>query len=89
MTYTYKYPSYFVNNIGNFMFLEKSLNVDKTNILPETYFPQALIEQPDFYKRNLISSDSRLHKPDNFKEFVEVRRDMMYETIKRVLVYQE
>ena len=89
MTYTYKYPSYFVNNIGNFMFLEKSLNVDKTNILPETYFPQALNEQPDFYKRNLISSDSRLHKPDNFKEFVEVRGDMIYETIKRVLVYQD
>lgn len=89
MTYTYKYPSYLVNNIGNFMFLEKSLNVDKTNTLPETYFPQAFKEQPDFYKRNLIPSDSRLHKPDNFKEFVEVRRDMIYETVKRALVYQE
>ncbi len=89
MTYTYKYPSYLVNNIGNFMFLEKSLNVDKTNTLPETYFPQAFKEQPDFYKRNLIPSDSRLHKPDNFKEFVEVRRDMIYETVKRALVYQD
>ena len=89
MTYTYKYPSYIVNNIGNFMFLEKSLNVDKTNILPETYFPQAFKEQPDFYKRNLIPGDSRLHKPDNLKEFVEARRDMMFDTIKGILVYQD
>jgi len=89
MIYTYKYSSYIVNDIGNFMFLEKSLNIDKTNILPETYFPQALKEQPDFYKRNLIPSDSRLHKPDNFKEFRNTRRDMMFETIKGILVYQD
>ncbi len=89
MNYTYKYPSYIVNNIGNFMFLEKSLNVDKTNILPETYFPQALKEQPDFYKRHLVPSDSRLHKPDNFGEFVEVRKGMMLNTIKGILAYQD
>lgn len=78
-----------VNNIGNYMFLEKSLNITKGNALPEDYFPQALQERPDSYERYLIPSEPRLHKPENFEEFVNRRRDMLFDTIKRVLVYQD
>lgn len=88
MIYTYKYPSRLINNIGNFMFLDKSLNIEKTNIMPEIYFPLALKQQSEFYKRNLIPSDSRLHKPNSFKAFVKTRRDIMLNTIKQVLVYR-
>lgn len=88
MTYTYKYPSYLINNVGNFMILEKSLNIDKTNLMPEIYFPEALKQQPDFFKRNMIPTITELHRPDKFKDFVEGRRGMILDTMKNVLMYQ-
>ena len=88
MTYTYKYPSRLINNVGNYMILEKSLNIDKTNLMPEVYFPEALKQQPDFFKRNMIPTKSEYHKPDKFKDFVEARRGMILATIKQVLSYQ-
>ena len=87
MTYTYKYPSRSVNNIGNYMFLEKSLNIDKTNKLPEVYFPEALKQQSSFYDRNFIPSKKALHKPENFLKFVEDRRGKLADIIKNVLIY--
>jgi uncharacterized protein with ParB-like and HNH nuclease domain len=89
MTHTYKQPSAIVNNIGNYMFLEKTLNIEKTNIMPEKYFPQAIAEQPEFFKRNFIPVDPELHKPEKFVEFVNKRREMIFETIKTLLVYRE
>ena len=88
MTYTYKYPSHLINNVGNYMILEKSLNIDKTNIMPEIYFPEALKQQPDFFKRNMIPDNSGLYKHDKFKDFVEARRGMILNTMKSILVYQ-
>lgn len=85
----YKYRHGLVNNIGNYMFLEKSLNISKTNVLPEDYFPQALRERPDFYERYLIPNNTRLHKPEKFEEFLDTRRGKIFETIRRTLVYQE
>ncbi|HEX76882.1 MAG TPA: DUF262 domain-containing protein [Dehalococcoidia bacterium] len=85
----YKYPHRLVNNIGNYMFLESSLNKSKTNALPEEYFPQILRDKPDFFERYLIPKDRQLHKPDHFEEFVDARREMIFDTIKKVLVYQE
>jgi len=88
MSRTYKYPSKLVNNIGNYMFLEKSLNISKKNRLPEDYFPEAVTEQPDFYRRNFVLPSSKLHKPENFEQFVNERREMIFTTIKDVLKYQ-
>ncbi|MBI4299471.1 MAG: DUF262 domain-containing protein [Chloroflexi bacterium] len=85
---SYRYPSHLINNIGNYMFLESSLNKSKTNALPEEYFLEVLKDIPDFYQRYLIPKDPQLHKPANFKEFVDARRRMIFETIKKVLVYQ-
>lgn len=87
MTYTYKYPSRLVNNIGNYMFLEKTLNIDKTNKLPEVYFPEAIKEQSDFLDRNFIPSENSLHKPDNFRKFLDERRKKLFDVIENVLVY--
>lgn len=88
MSRTYKYPSNLVNNIGNYMFLEKSLNTSKTNRLPEDYFPEAIKEQPTFYERNFIPNDSKFHKPENLAQFVTERRQRMLAVVKDVLVYQ-
>jgi len=88
MSRTYKYPSNLVNNIGNYMFLEKSLNISKRNRLPEDYFPEATKEQPNFYKRNFIPTDSELHKPEKFAQFVNKRRETIFTTIENVLKYQ-
>lgn len=89
MLRTYRYPSGIVNNIGNYMFLEKSLNISKRNKLPEDYFSEALNEQPEFYERNFVPNNSQLHKPEKFEEFVNRRRDMIFDTIKEVLKYHE
>ena len=89
MTYTHKYPYRLVNNIGNYMFLEKTLNIDKTNNLPEVYFPLALAQKPDFYIRNTIPTDSALHKVDKFPDFIDKRREKMLENIKEILVYSQ
>jgi len=70
------------------MFLEKSLNISKKAKLPEEYFPEAIKIMPDFYEKNFIPSDSQLHKPDKFTEFVTKRRENIFDTIKEVLIYQ-
>jgi len=88
MSRTFKYPSYIINNIGNYMFLEKSLNISKTNKLPDEYFPFAIKIIPEFYERNFIPNDLSLHKPEKFKEFVDKRREMILCSIKEVLKYQ-
>lgn len=85
---TYKYPSNLVNNIGNYMLLDKTLNIKKKNILPEIYIPQAIAEQNAFLKRNLIPDDTALYKPDSFKKFIAIRREKILEVIKEILVYK-
>jgi len=82
------YPSNVVNNIGNFIFLEKSLNIAKKAKLPEEYFPEAIKMMPNFYERNFIPSDPQLHKSDKFCEFVTKRRENIFNIIKEVLIYQ-
>ena len=69
------------------MFLEKMLNIYKTNKLPEVYFREALQSQPDFFERNFIPKNSRLHRPQNFEKFVEERREIIYDIIKQVMRY--
>ena len=88
MLRAYKFPSNSVNNIGNYMFLEKSLNISKKNRLPEEYFPEAVKQQPDFYERNFSAPDPVLHKPENFEKFVDERRKTIFRTIQNVLQYQ-
>lgn len=89
MLRTYKFPSNLVNNIGNYMFLEKSLNINKKNRLPGEYFPGAIKEQPNFYERNFIPPEIELHNPAKFEEFVRARRETMFDAIKGVLKYQD
>ena len=83
----YSYPSSLVNNIGNYMLLEKSLNIDKTNKMPEDYFPEAVKEQLDFFERHLIPPDKALHEPSEFEAFVDARRKLLLDAIKQVLLY--
>jgi hypothetical protein len=81
------YPGNLVNDIGNYMLLEKSLNIIKTNELPKKFFEDARAEQPDFFQRNLIPNDPQLHQPENFPAFVSARRKLICDTLKEVLVY--
>jgi hypothetical protein len=70
------------------MFLESSLNKSKTDAFPEEYFPQVIKDRPDFFERYLVPQSRRLHKPDHFEEFVNARREIIFETIMKVLVYR-
>jgi uncharacterized protein with ParB-like and HNH nuclease domain len=89
MSRKYKYPSSLVNNIGNYMFLEKTLNIEKTNRMPEEYFPDAVKDQPEFFTRNIIPPDPDLHKPEKFEDFVNRRRNGIFEIVKSVLIYHD
>ena len=89
MSRKYKYPSSQVNNIGNYMFLEKTLNIQKTNRMPEEYFPEATKDQPEFFTRNIVPSDPNLHKPENFVDFLNVRRKGIFEIVSSVLTYRD
>lgn len=88
MTRKYSYPSSLVNNIGNYMFLEKAFNIEKTNKMPEEYFPEAIKDQPEFFQRNLIPADTALHKPENFEEFVNQRRKLIFDIVQHTLTYR-
>ena len=89
MTRKYRCPSHLVNNIGNYMFLEKTLNIEKTNRMPEEYFPEAIREQPEFLTRNMIPADPSPHEVERFSDFVQTRRDAILEIVRSVLVYQD
>lgn len=88
MSRTYKFQNNVVNNIGNYMFLEKSLNISKKAKIPEEYFPEAIKNMPNFYERNFIPPDPLLHKPEKFEEFVSRRRENIFNIVKEVLRYQ-
>lgn len=91
MTHKYKKSTSLVDNIGNFMFLEKGLNINKTNKLPEDYFREAKDQYSnldyDFYETNCIPRDFNLHKPENFEDFVKERRKLIFDSLKDVLKY--
>ena len=91
MTRKYKKSTSLVDNIGNYMFLEKNLNINKTNKLPEDYFKEAEDQYSnldyDFYETNCIPTDSSLYKPENFEEFVKERRKLIFNSLKDVLKY--
>ena len=93
MMRTYGKSSQNVNNIGNYMFLEKALNIGKGTKLPTEFFPKAEEELSkrdlNFYERNFIPTEPRLQQPENFEEFVEKRREIILDTIKKVLIYDE
>lgn len=92
MTRKYKYSTSLVDSIGNYMFLEKNLNIEKTNKLPEEYFEQAENEYAninfDFYEINCIPTDSDLRIPQKFTDFLNERRSLIYSIIKDSLVYE-
>jgi hypothetical protein len=85
----FRYSPSLVNDIGNLMFLEKSLNIEKRDKLPKEYFRIAKREQKDYLTRNTIPEDRRLHDPENFEDFVIERRKMIFEILKQILRYQD
>lgn len=91
MTRTFKKSTSLVDGIGNYMFLEKNLNIEKTNKLPKEYFEEAENQyasiESDFYQVNCIPTDNKLHIPENFEDFVKERKKMIYDTIKDSLIY--
>jgi hypothetical protein len=77
-----------VNNIGNYMFLEKNINIEKSDKLPGEYFPAAINQQDDFLRRNAIPDNKRLEKPENFIEFIIERRKLIFSIVQQCLIYQ-
>jgi uncharacterized protein with ParB-like and HNH nuclease domain len=93
MTRKYRYSTSLVDSIGNYMFLEKNLNIEKTNILPEEYFSEAEAQfadiESDFYEVNCIPKEKSLQKPENFDQFLKERKSLIYNIIKYSLMYSE
>lgn len=75
------------------MFLEKNLNIEKTNKLPEEYYSEAVTQfaniKSDFYEVNCIPKNKSFQKPENFEQFLKERKSLIYNTIKDSLIYSE
>jgi hypothetical protein len=71
----YKRPE--VNALANFCFLTKDTNIGISDKLPENYFYTVEREHPGALASQWIPSDQRLWKIENYREFLQVRRELL------------
>ena len=71
----YKRPE--VNALANFCFLTKDTNIGIRDKLPENYFYTVEREHPGALASQWIPSDQRLWKIENYREFLQVRRELL------------
>lgn len=57
----------------------------KSGELPETWIPKQLKDDPEFLDRHLIPGDPELWKAENFRKFIEARRELILERFKPYL----
>jgi hypothetical protein len=71
----YKRPE--VNALANFCFQTKETNLEIGERLPETYFPEFEQRHPGGLASQWIPSDPILWKVENYRDFLEARREML------------
>jgi hypothetical protein len=66
-----------VNEIANRAFLTAETNLELSNKLPEDYLPKVEEMYPGALTRQFIPMDTTLWKIENFKDFLEARRNLI------------
>jgi hypothetical protein len=72
-----------VNALGNFCFLTKDTNLDISNRLPEVYFREVEAAHPGALASQWIPTDPLLWKMENYRDFLEARREMLAAELNR------
>lgn len=57
----------------------------KSGELPETWLPKQVKDDPEFLDRHLIPTDPELWKVENFRKFIDARRELILERFKPYL----
>ncbi len=83
--YKNKYKKAEVNALANFCFLTKDTNLDISNRLPEEYFPEVEKKHPGALASQWIPMDERLWKIDNYREFMEARKQLLAAETNRIM----
>lgn len=66
-----------VNALANYCFLTKDTNLDISDRLPEEYFPEIEADHPGALASQWIPSDKLLWKIDNYRDFLEARKELL------------
>lgn len=66
-----------VNALANFCFLTKNTNLVIRDRRPEEYFPEIEIAHPGALRSQWIPDDPVLWKIENFRDFVEARKELL------------
>jgi hypothetical protein len=81
--YKRKYKRPEVNALANFCFLTKDTNLVIRDRLPEAYFPEVERAHPGALASQWIPMDPTLWKIDNFRDFLEARKDLLAAEVNR------
>ena len=68
-----------VNDIANFTFLTKETNLRISDSLPADYFPEYESKHPGVLASHWIPADPALWKIENYRDFLEARRELLAE----------
>ena len=79
----YKRPE--VNALANYCFLTKDTNLSISDRLPEQYFPEIEAAHPGALASQWIPMDPALWKIENYRDFLEARKELLAEEVNRVL----
>lgn len=72
-----------VNALANFCFLTKDTNLDITNRLPESYFPEVEEAHPGSLESQWIPMDPALWRIERYRDFLEARKILLAEELNR------
>lgn len=74
-----------VNALANFTFLTKETNLAVSNRDPEVYLPEYAAKQPGALESHWMPMDPHLWKLDNYREFLQARRELLAQATNRFL----
>jgi hypothetical protein len=81
----YGYPVAEVNAIANFTFLTKETNLKVSDRLPAEYLEEFAKKQPGAIESHWIPMDQRLWRIENYREFMNARRELLAEATNDLL----
>ena len=74
-----------VNALANFTFLTQECNLEVSNRNPAEYIPEFIRKQPGAIESHWIPMDPDLWKIENYREFLEARRELLAKAANQLL----
>lgn len=75
-----------INAVANFCFLTKDTNLEISDTLPEIYFEKVERDHPGALASQCIPMDKNLWKIENFRDFLEARKQLLAEEANKRLL---